>query len=65
MENASMKQALILAGALALAACHEVPQTAQKPFAADSQKLLHDENALAARTQKENEYVRMGDMPRQ
>ncbi|MBC8023794.1 MAG: hypothetical protein H7Y14_11780 [Burkholderiales bacterium] len=58
-----MKQAIILVSALALPACHEVPQAAQKPFAAKSQTLVHDENALAARAKKENEYIRMGDMP--
>ena len=57
-----MKPAILVI-ALALTACHEIPQTARKPFAAKSQALVHDENALAIRAKKENEYVRMGDMP--
>jgi starvation-inducible outer membrane lipoprotein len=57
-----MKQAILVI-ALALAACHQIPQDAKKPFAAKSQGLAHDESALAKRATKENEYVRMGDMP--
>ena len=57
-----MKQAILVI-ALALAACHEIPQDAKKPFAVKSQGLAHDEAALATRAKKENEYVRMGDMP--
>jgi hypothetical protein len=57
-----MKQAILVI-TLALAACHEIPQAAKKPFAAKSQGLVHDEGALATRATKENEYIRMGDMP--
>ena len=57
-----MKQAILVI-AFALAACHEIPQNERKPFAARSQTLVHEQKALATRAQKENEYVRMGDMP--
>lgn len=65
---------LIAAAAAAglLAACHEMPQDAAKPYAGkedvkpyagdlfkgDKQKF---EQALAQRAQNENEYVRIGD----
>ena len=57
-----MKRAILVI-ALALAACHEAPQTERKAFAAKSQALAHDQNALATRAKKQNEYIRMGDMP--
>ena len=68
-----MKTTLFLAAAaLALAACHEVPQDAAKPYAGkedvkpyagdlfkgDKQKF---ETALADRASHENEYNRTGD----
>jgi hypothetical protein len=62
-----MRGAVALAGALALAGCHEIPQTATKPFAsAPAERELGETNApaLAARAQGQNEYVRMGDVPK-
>jgi hypothetical protein len=68
-----MKAALMaLCAALALAACHEIPQDAVKPYAGkddvkpyagdrfkgDKQKF---EQALADRAANENEYLRTGD----
>jgi hypothetical protein len=59
---------LLAAGMLLLAAaCHEIPQTAKKPFAAaPAERELGNTNApaLAARAQGQNEYVRMGDVPK-
>jgi starvation-inducible outer membrane lipoprotein len=52
-----------LAAALLLAACHEIPQNAAKPFAGKAETHLDDPKALAARAQHQNEYVRMGDLP--
>ena len=63
---------LLLAAALGLAACHEIPQDAAKPYAGkedvkpyagdrfkgDKQKF---EQALADRANYENEYLRTGD----
>jgi hypothetical protein len=62
----------MMAAALALAACHEIPQDAAKPYAGkedvkpyagdrfkgDKQKF---EQALADRATHENEYLRTGD----
>jgi hypothetical protein len=62
----------MIAAALALAACHEIPQDAAKPYAGkedvkpyagdrfkgDKQKF---EQALADRATHENEYLRTGD----
>jgi hypothetical protein len=64
-----MKAALLAAAALALAACHEIPQDAAKPYAGkeDTKAYAGDlfkgdkanyEKALAARAQSQNEYVR-------
>lgn len=66
------KTALTIAAALALAACHEVPQDAAKPYAGkeDVQPYAGDlfhgdkqkfETALAERASHENEYNRTGD----
>jgi starvation-inducible outer membrane lipoprotein len=66
------KTILAAAAALALAACHEVPQDAAKPYAGkedvkpyagdmfkgDKQKF---EQALAERASHENEYLRTHD----
>ncbi len=63
---------VVLAAGLALAACHEIPQDAAKPYAGkddvkpyagdqfkgDKQKF---EQALADRTKTQNEYNRTGD----
>jgi hypothetical protein len=57
---------------LALAACHEIPQDAAKPYAGkdDTKAYAGDlfkgdkakyEKALAARAQNQNEYLRTGD----
>jgi hypothetical protein len=62
---------LLLAGSL-LAACHEIPQDAAKPYAGkeDTKAYAGDlfkgdkdkyEKALAARAQTQNEYIRTGD----
>ena len=67
--------ALASAAALVAAACHEIPQDAQKPFAGKAERELDQggrfggddakfEKALAARAQSQNEYVRMGDAPK-
>ncbi len=66
------KTTLTIAAALALAACHEVPQDAAKPYAGkeDVQPYAGDlfkgdkqkfESALAERASHENEYNRTGD----
>ena len=52
-----------LAAAILLAACHEIPQNAAKPFAGKAETHLDNPKALAARAQRQNEYVRMGDLP--
>ena len=60
------------AAAALLAACHEIPQDAAKPYAGkqDVKPYAGDmfkgdkakfEQALAQRAQHENEYVRIGD----
>jgi hypothetical protein len=63
-----MKRLLLAAVTLALAAaCHEIPQTETKPFAsAPAERELGNTNApaLAARAQGQNEYIRMGDVPK-
>ena len=59
--------AFALAVASVLAACHEIPQTETKSFAAaPAERELGNTNAaaLAARAQGQNEYVRMGDVPK-
>ena len=61
-----------LGAALALSACHEIPQDAAKPYAGkeDVQPYAGDrfkgdkqkfEQALADRANNENEYLRTGD----
>jgi len=66
------KIALTIAAALVLAACHEVPQDAAKPYAGkeDVQPYAGDlfkgdkqkfETALAERASHEDEYNRTGD----
>jgi hypothetical protein len=66
-----MRLAAFTAAALALAACHEIPQDAAKPYAGkeDTKAYAGDlfkgdkaayEKALAARAQTQNEYVRTG-----
>ena len=66
-----MSRVFLLIGALALAACHEIPQDAPKSYAgkADDKAYASDlfngdktkfEAALAARAQTQNEYVRVG-----
>ena len=63
---------LLVAVALGLAACHEIPQDAAKPYAGkeDTKAYAGDrfkgdkgayEQALAARAQSQNEYIRTGD----
>jgi hypothetical protein len=63
----------VTAAALALAACHEIPQDAAKPYAGkeDTKAYAGDlfkgdkdkyEKALAARAQSQNEYIRAGDV---
>jgi hypothetical protein len=62
-----MKRILLACAALVLAAaCHEIPQTAKKPFAGRAERELGNTNAatLAARAQGQNEYIRMGDVPK-
>ena len=60
------------AAAFALAACHEIPQDAPKPYAGkeDTKAYAGDlfkgdkdkyEKALAERAQTQNEYIRTGD----
>ena len=67
-----MMRAAMLAAALALAACHEIPQDAPKPYAGkeDTQAYAGDlfkgdkaayEKALAQRAQTQNEYLRTGE----
>ena len=67
-----MRTALLLAGAFALAACHEIPQDGAKPYAGkeDTKAYAGDmfkgdkntyEKALAQRAQTQNEYSRTGD----
>ena len=67
-----MKPYAIAAAALLLAACHEVPQDAAKPYAGkeDTKAYSGDlfkgdkdkyEKALAARAQNQNDYARMHD----
>ena len=66
-----MKVAALMAAAMALAACHEIPQDAAKPYAGreDTKAYAGDlfkgdkdkyEKALAARAQTQNEYIRTG-----
>ncbi len=67
-----MRHALLtVAAALALCACHEIPQDAPKPYAGkeDTKAYAGDlfkgdqqkyEQALATRAQFQNEYVRTG-----
>ena len=66
-----MRPALFLA-ALALAACHEIPQDAAKPYAGkeDTKPYAGDrfkgdkakfEQTLAERSNYQNEYLRTGD----
>jgi starvation-inducible outer membrane lipoprotein len=63
---------LVVAAALALAGCHEIPQDAHKPFAPAQETKLYEgkpydgnkavfEKALTARSRSQNEYIRMGD----
>jgi hypothetical protein len=67
-----VSRVLIVAAALALAACHEIPQDAPKSYAGkvDDKAYAGDmfkgdkakfEAALAARAQTQNEYLRMAD----
>jgi hypothetical protein len=69
-----MRRALaVTAAAVALAACHEIPQDAPKPYAGKEDAKAHAgdlfkgdkdkyEKALAARAQSQNEYIRTGDV---
>jgi hypothetical protein len=63
---------LIVAAALALSACHEIPQDAPKSFARNADDKAYAgpmfggdktrlEAALAKRAQNQNEYIRMAD----
>jgi len=73
METIKLMRIFIAAATVLLVgACHETPQNAVKSFAGKEEtQLYHDssfkgdkvrfEKALAARAQKQNEYVRMGD----
>ena len=65
-------RAALLAGAITLAACHEIPQDAPKPYAGkeDTKAYAGDlfkgdkdkyEKALSVRAQNQNEYIRTGD----
>jgi hypothetical protein len=67
-----MRTAAMLAAAMVLAACHEIPQDAAKPYAGkeDTKAYAGDlfkgdkdkyEKALSTRAQYQNEYVRTGD----
>jgi hypothetical protein len=67
-----MKKLALLAAATIVAACHEIPQDAAKPYAGkeDTKAYSGDlfkgdkakyEAALAKRADYENEYVRTGD----
>ena len=62
----------MVAAALALTACHEIPQDAAKPYAGkeDTKAYAGDlfkgdkdryEKALSQRAQTQNEYIRTGD----
>lgn len=68
-----MKTVALLAAVMALAACHEIPQDAAKPYAgkADTKAYAGDlfkgdkdkyEKALAARAQSQDEYIRTRDV---
>ena len=69
-----MRRAIaVTAAAVVLAACHEIPQDAAKPYAGkeDTKAYAGDlfkgdkdkyEKALAARAQSQNEYIRTGDV---
>ena len=69
-----MRRALaVTAAAVGLAACHEIPQDAAKPYAGkeDTKAYAGDlfkgdkdkyEKALATRAQYQNEYIRTGDV---
>lgn len=71
-----MRNALfVVAAALALGACHEIPQDAPKSYAGkeDTKAYAGDrfkgdkqkyEQALAERAKYQNEYIRTGDAPR-
>jgi hypothetical protein len=70
-EVRGARSAFALACALALGACHEIPQDAAKPYAGkdDTKAYAGDlfkgdkdkyEQALAARAQTQNEYIRTG-----
>ena len=67
-----MRPLVLVLAALALAACHEIPQDAPKPYAGKADDKAYAgalfngdkakfEAALAARAQNQNEYVRMAD----
>jgi hypothetical protein len=67
-----MMRAALVACALALGACHEIPQDAAKPYAGkdDTKAYAGDlfkgdktayEKALAQRAQVQNEYIRTGE----
>ena len=67
-----MKPALFVAAAVALCACHEIPQDAPKPYAGkeDTKAYAGDvfkgdkakyEKTLSTRAQYQNEYLRTGD----
>ena len=67
-----MSRLAIVIAALALAACHEIPQDAAKPYAGkeDTKAYASDlfkgdkaqyQAALAKRADYQNEYVRTGD----
>ena len=71
-EARGSRLGIALALAMALAACHEIPQDAAKPYAGkeDTKAYAGDlfkgdkdkyEKALATRAQTQNEYVRTGD----
>ncbi len=67
-----MRTLFLALAALGLAACHEIPQDAPKPYAGkeDTKAYASDrfkgdkgqyEQALAQRAQSQNEYLRTGD----
>ena len=71
-QEAGGGRVFLAALALVLAACHEIPQDAPKPYAGkeDTKAYAGDrfngdkakyEKALADRAQNENEYIRTGD----
>ena len=71
-EARSTRAVLASAALLALAACHEIPQDAAKPYAGkeDTKAYAGDvfkgdkdkyEKTLAQRAQTQNEYLRTGD----